>query len=259
MESLWMIEGRNAGRELDRYVRNFSQRYGESETGIMHGAYGHRWRQHFDVEGGSEQGRLPDQIETIVRMLRADPTSRRAVLAMWDPVADLATPHTDIPCNTHIYFRCRTERGYPVLDMTVCCRSNDLVMGMCGANAVHMSVLQEYVAALLEREVGTYTQISNNLHYYTRDEARLPADDAPVRCLYSGGVVVPTPLFNSLGEARPVFVETEALHSAWMRCEGHEMSEDVATRIVEMTAGDWRRACSEWIERRLEARARRAS
>ena len=50
--------------------------------------------------------------------------------------------------------------------MTVCNRSNDLIWGCCGANAVHMSYLQEYVASMVNVKVGTYTQFTQNLHAY---------------------------------------------------------------------------------------------
>ena len=52
------------------------------------------------------------------------------------------------------------------MDITVTNRSNDAVYGCYGANAYHMSVLQEYLAARIGVEVGTYTQFSNNLHMY---------------------------------------------------------------------------------------------
>lgn len=58
-----------------------------------------------------------------------------------------------------------------VLDMTVLNRSNDLVWGMLGANYVHFSFLQEYMAARLGVEVGRYTQFSNNLHVYTENNS----------------------------------------------------------------------------------------
>lgn len=53
-----------------------------------------------------------------------------------------------------------------VLDMTVVNRSNDLVWGMLGANVVHFSMLQEYLANRLEVVVGKYHHITNNLHVY---------------------------------------------------------------------------------------------
>lgn len=65
-------------------------------------------------------------------------------------------------CNTHAYFRVHNNR----LDMTVCCRSNDAVWGAYGANVVHFSFLQEYMAAHIGVDMGVYYQISNNFHAY---------------------------------------------------------------------------------------------
>ena len=53
--------------------------------------------------------------------------------------------------------------------MTVCNRSNDMLWGAYGANAVHMSMLQEYLASRLEIAVGEYTQISDSFHVYQND------------------------------------------------------------------------------------------
>lgn len=86
-------------------------------------------------------------------------------------------------CNTQVYFALRKDRviiptypdelpprwmaGKTYLDMTVCNRSNDLIWGMLGANAVHFSMLLEYMAAQLGVEVGLYHQFTNNCHAYT--------------------------------------------------------------------------------------------
>jgi hypothetical protein len=50
--------------------------------------------------------------------------------------------------------------------MTVINRSNDMVWGCLGANYVHMSFLQEYIACSLGLKVGLYHQFTNNLHVY---------------------------------------------------------------------------------------------
>jgi thymidylate synthase len=195
MEALWMLAGRNDADWLDQFVGDFSKRFAEerdSVTGksVQHGAYGYRWRRHFDVEGGGEIG-APDQLDKAVELLRRNPEDRRVVIAMWDPVADLGKDKRDIPCNTHIYLRVQKEDpqkfgvdvnnpnpdgsdyqimdaidGRAVLDLTVCCRSNDAVWGAHGANAVHFSVLQEYLAARIGVGVGTLCQFSNNYHVY---------------------------------------------------------------------------------------------
>lgn len=191
-ESLWMLAGRDDAAFLNRYVKDFGARYADGEK--VHGAYGHRWRHALGF----------DQLNIIVGMLRRDSSTRQAVLQMWDATEtledaqktypgsdDLIGSWRDRPCNTHVYFRVREEFG-PLeksknfertgvisqavrrkLDMTVCCRSNDMVMGAYGANAVHFSFLQEYVAARVGIEVGLYYQFSNNFHVYEADAHRL--------------------------------------------------------------------------------------
>lgn len=179
-EALWMLNGSN---NLD-YLLWFNSKFGDySDDGVtLHGAYGHRWREYFGY----------DQLEWIIDELAANPTSRRCVLQMWDGgrtefVLDrnsqghllntctwkaidgtgdlyIATHGgKDVPCNTNAYFLVNNGK----LDMTVCNRSNDAIWGMLGANVVHFSFLQEYMAAAIGIPVGVYHQVTNNLHVYT--------------------------------------------------------------------------------------------
>lgn len=155
MEALWMLAGRNDVQWLARFNEQMRE-YSDNGT-EFHGAYGHRLRKGFRC----------DQLVECAYMLQKDWTTRRAVASIWDPDRDLAARSRDIPCNDLVMFRGRQAfQGVPVLDMTVCNRSNDLVWGMCGANAAHFSYIHEYVAALSGMKVGVYTQISNNLHVY---------------------------------------------------------------------------------------------
>lgn len=178
MESVWMLAGWQDARWLDRYVGDFSSRFAE-DGGLQHGAYGHRWRQHF-TDGTTRNGILQfrDQIVEIGRLLREKPETRQAVMAMWDPMSDLGAVKRDIPCNTHVYFRSRPAAEADTdkrrwLDVTVCCRSNDIIWGAYGANAVHMSIMGEVVAALSDMRLGAYYQISNNWHVYMDAYARI--------------------------------------------------------------------------------------
>lgn len=159
MESVWML----AGRCDVAFPVRFNKRFVEySDNGAtFNGAYGFRWRHHFSR----------DQLNDAVEMLKNDPTSRRVVVAMWDAEHDLMSPSLDIPCNTHIYF----EVLGGTLNMTVCNRSNDVLWGAFGANAVHMSIMQEYLANRLNIEVGLYRQFTNNLHLYTGVLGRMQA------------------------------------------------------------------------------------
>jgi thymidylate synthase len=186
-ESLWMLAGRNDVAALNRYITDFGTRFAEAD-GTVHGAYGHRWRKAFGF----------DQLESIVHKLKTNPQDRQCVLQMWDGRAnavkfdgeilsepfgsnDLDGNWKDRPCNTQVYFRLRKETSveglgrafttpdslWPVLDMLVTCRSNDIVYGAYGANAVHFSILHEYMAGRLGGVVvGKMEQLSFNYHAY---------------------------------------------------------------------------------------------
>jgi len=152
-EALWTLAGRKDLKFLETYVSRIRE---FSDDGVtLNGAYGWRWRNHFSI----------DQLTAVIDLLTTVPNTRRAVLAMWDGGHDMyhARSSKDVPCNTTIYF---SRRGQS-LDMTVCCRSNDALWGAYGANAVHMSFLQSFVAGALGICVGRYFQVSNDLHLYT--------------------------------------------------------------------------------------------
>jgi thymidylate synthase len=151
MEAMWMLAGREDGAFLDHYIKDFSKRFGHD--GVIMDAYGYRWR----------HGLLFDQLNEIVSQLSKDPTTRQCVLQMWGAyhAPDLLSKFSK-PCNLVATFRIWNKK----LDMTVFNRSNDLIWGCCGANAVHFPILQEYIAGKLEREIGNYWQISTNLHLY---------------------------------------------------------------------------------------------
>jgi hypothetical protein len=164
-EACWMLAGRDESAGLDHYVKDFGARFAE-EGGIVAGAYGYRWRFQFGF----------DQLSHLAEKLRDDPATRQAVLQMWDATVgdrsgadDLRGRWRDRPCNTQAYFRMR--RG--ALDMLVTCRSNDMVMGAYGANAVHFAFLHQYLAARVGVPAGTYTQLSNDFHAYVGDLERL--------------------------------------------------------------------------------------
>lgn len=164
MEALWMMAGRNDSEWVAQFnprMRDFAE-----PNGRIHGAYGYRWRQSFGM----------DQIREVIKMLRVDPTTRRAVIGMWHPEWDLNSPgKKDLPCNTHIYFRSRKN----FLDMTVCNRSNDLVWGALGSNVVHFSILHEFIAHAVGQQMGSMFQFTNNLHIYERHWKYL---DVPPDC-----------------------------------------------------------------------------
>lgn len=156
-----MLAGRSDAAFLNNYVRDFGDRFA-NELGILDGAYGARWRMHFcnyDIYGPNDKY---DQLDDIVKKLSKDPHDRRVVIQMWDPTVDNRPETKDACCNQQALPRIVNGR----LDLTVTCRSNDVVWGAMGANICHFSVLLEYLAGRIGVPVGRLYQFSNNYHIY---------------------------------------------------------------------------------------------
>ena len=249
-EALWMLAGRQDARWLDQFVSDFSKRYSEDD-GRLHGAYGYRWRNHFGA----------DQLKEVVEILGEDPTSRQAVIQMWDSDSDLGVPGLlDRPCNTQIYLRIRED----VLDLCVMCRSNDIVWGAYGANAVHFTLLQEYLAGQIGVGVGRFTQFSWNWHMY--DNTKHLADHAAANGWQS------YPGFQSLMtypktfdrevqayisdpdsavDAKNQFLAVTAL-SMWKANQARKQKDmtEALNWAGLISAPDWRQATLAWLKRR---------
>lgn len=266
MESLWMLAGRRDVEWISRFSSNIAQ---FSDDGVMfNGAYGHRWRHYFGV----------DQLAEIIKNLRGNRDCRRQVLTMWS-ARDLTHQDTkDVPCNTQAFFQISGD-GY--LDMMVTNRSNDMIWGAYGANAVHFSMLLEVLAYFIGAKTGTYTQVSMNTHVYERHfslvetmAARASDVLSGVRlghsCPYERQRVKPYPAVGNLNWFRDLdaFMEgttrgyTNAffpevalpLQEAWMtyKEKGRNYLERAALKAGECQASDWRTAAVEWIRRREE-------
>lgn len=262
MEGLWMLAGRNDVEWISRFNATFKQFSDDGE--IFHAAYGHRWRRRFGI----------DQLKSVIDMLRRDPDTRRAVIAMWDPVADFDHDGKDFPCNLNISFRIRDKGDIsPHLDMTVFNRSNDIIWGAYGANAVHMTMMHEYVASHLGLPMGTYTQVSNDYHAYQEILDKVGEPDPHPMCPYDMGRVNTMPMVEEAGcwdaelkhwmedwrQARiynnPIFPQV-ATPMRWAHEYYKEKNYPKALEMVSrIHAPDWRRSCREWLTRRAEKHA----
>ena len=159
-EAAWMLCGRNDIKLLANLAKNMANYSVDGVT--QHAAYGHRWSHHFGF----------DQLAVIIDKLRSSPQTRQAVLQIWDATADLADTEEnskDRACNLSCVFMPRINKeGFTSLDMMVSNRSNDIVWGAYGANAVHFSFLHHLVAELSGFAVGVYRQVSDNYHMYSQ-------------------------------------------------------------------------------------------
>ncbi len=257
MEAFWMLAGRRDVASLMHY--NAGMVKYSDDGASFHGAYGHRWRHHFGT----------DQLVRIIELLRTNPDDRRIVLQMWDTRVDLGQQGLDFPCNNLCYFR---QSAQGELDMTIVCRSNDALFGAYGANAVHFSVLHEFIAAMVGMTMGKMHQLSNNLHLYSETASR-----AGTPALYTGYTEQTTPLFWPMPDADPraVLADIERLwddhhpdrtsahlpHStdlliagmreAWAGWKGKHW-DCFCSGTSYIPHEDWARACIEWGDRRRE-------
>lgn len=279
MEGLWMLAGRNDAAWISQFSANISQ---FSDDGVVfHGAYGHRWINHFNKEiptdpnveydGGGWESHF-NQLQMIANILKANPDDRRCVLQMWDCERDLGQEGKDFPCNTQIYFRISVDGR---LNMTVLNRSNDIIWGAYGANAVHMSMLQEFMAAWLGVPIGAYWQVSNDYHaYYDVFEKHIGVTQESYYNPYALGTVSPFPMVNGPIEDwlsdlemfmdegpipamkdrffRKVVSPMYNAWFAWKQTEGSKKQrvQNALEQLSSCIATDWKLACEEWLIRR---------
>ena len=295
-EFLWLISGRNDVEWLCQFLPRMKEFSNDGET--FAGAYGYRWRNWFEDSATAET----DQLVKIIRMLRKDHNDRRAVLQMWDPKSDLENPGCkDLPCNTNAYPYIRPYPDGDRLDLTVCCRSNDVCLGAYGANICQFSFLLEYLAGMIGVPVGIYRQVSNSWHAYSSNWEKLtglpfPSESSPSANLlpnppeaasrvlampsdpYSEGLVSPYPLVSdpeTWDEDLYEFMRYTEGSIGWVPKFRNDFFSQVAmplwltwshwkagtvaiaqSRLCDCMASDWKLACQQWIDRRLDARAR---
>lgn len=174
-EALWMLQGRNDLEPLVRYAKQMGEYSDDGK--FLNGAYGQRWRRHFGY----------DQLAIIAKRLQTNPDDRRSVLSIWDGTLgfDLNSASKDVPCNTTVTFQINHVGK---LEMTVFNRSNDILWGAYGANAVHFAFLHEYMAAWIGAPLGVYRQISVNWHGYEATLGQvIPRDQKDIGNPYAEG------------------------------------------------------------------------
>lgn len=262
MEGLWMIAGRNDVDWISQFNSTIDQ---FSDDGVtFHGAYGHRWMNHFDDNSDGNSYAL-DQLDIVIERLKKDPTDRRCVVSMWDPVVDLGKDGKDFPCNTQIYFKI-TVLG--ALDMIVLNRSNDIIWGAYGANVVHMSMMMEYVASSIGVPLGIYRQMSNDFHAYKEIfESKKDVFDEEPRKYPGAFPMVNSPISTWDGELKmfieegPVMGFTDPFFrkvaspmfqawKTWKDKQNPNRIDDAISCMESCVAEDWKIACIEWLERR---------
>lgn len=160
-ETLWVLAAKdNSIIDLKKFIPRAPE---YSDDGLT-------WRAGYSERLRKYGSRGTDQIKYIYDTLRADPSSRQAVMNLWDADLDCYDAiHTDEllktgdrPCSQHLAFTIRDG----VLDCLFVMRSNDVIFGLTGINFYEFTTIQEIMAGMLECEIGKFNYISNSLHVY---------------------------------------------------------------------------------------------
>ena len=154
-EFLWYLSGETKLDFIDYYVPGRFQEESDDQITVRSG-YGERL---FSFNG-------VNQIENVIKLLRQKPSSRRAVIQLFD-ATDLLTHYKSIPCTCTLQFMARNDR----LNMFVSMRSNDAFLGL-PHDVFSFTMLQELVARSVGMEVGEYKHCAGSLHLYNKHAAR---------------------------------------------------------------------------------------
>ncbi len=97
----------------------------------------------------------------VIPLLREHPETRRALVALADPVADDVTVEKNYISLLSIWFRISEGK----LRVTAVIRSNDFLLGW-PANIYQIHLLQQYVAQRIHVPCGAITTISLSAHFF---------------------------------------------------------------------------------------------
>ncbi len=176
-ELIWYWSGSNKLELIDYYIKDAYTK--ESEDGItVKSGYGERF---FNYKLNEIDSPI-NQIENIINLLKARPTSRKAVIQLYS-AKDLAEKLSSVPCTCTLQFLIRDGQ----LNLLVNMRSNDAFLGL-PHDVFVFTMIQEILARELSVEVGFYQHCAGSMHLYDEhqdkaqkylDEGFFPCDPMP--------------------------------------------------------------------------------
>lgn len=153
-EVLWYLSKTRSIEMIKAYAPQYEK---FAEDGVAHGAYGYR------IDNNAKE----NQLELLVEHLRAKPSSRQAIITLWE-ASDLwhsvKDERKDLPCTLSLQFLIRKNRLHLVTTM----RSNDAWLGL-PYDVFAFTCLQWLVASVLDIEPGTYTHQAGSMHLYEKN------------------------------------------------------------------------------------------
>lgn len=153
-ELCWYLSGSDETDVIARYAPAYKQL---DEGGRIAGAYGPRFVA-FDSR---------NQVRYVIDKLNQSPTSRQAVIQLFDH-EDVGAGHKDVPCTCTLQYFVREGQLVAVTYM----RSNDVYLGL-PHDVFCFTMLQELIARTLDVGLGAYHHVVGSLHVYEKDAAAI--------------------------------------------------------------------------------------
>jgi thymidylate synthase len=154
VSSVWILLGRNDLAALMPFNPRGASFSADGFT--LSAAFGHRLRA---LDG--------DQVSTALQLIRADPSTRRAV-CMIGRAGDLVSPMPDFPCASLIQYFRRADALHAVVYM----RSQSL-FGVFPYDVVNFRYLQWIAARQLGARLGSLHMTFGSLHVYEKETERV--------------------------------------------------------------------------------------
>lgn len=151
-ELLWYLAGSDTLEFICYYARRYEENSSDGVT--VHGAYGPRLLRMRDSI---------NQIENVLALLKAKPTSRRAVIQLFG-AEDLTQDFKEIPCTCTLQFVIRDKHLHLLTNM----RSNDAFVGL-PHDVFAFTMIQEIFASILGVALGSYRHAVGSMHLYDDD------------------------------------------------------------------------------------------
>jgi thymidylate synthase len=176
-ETVWILSGRGDAEWICHFNSQLQKFLDQDNIKGFHAPYGERLRHYgkssrFGGDSPVSEDFWVDQFDVVIKELRNDPGSRRAVMLIGNPLFDHAKSN-DRPCNIALSYKVRNGK----LHATTFNRSNDMILGLTYTNIVQFTTIQESLAAILGVELGPYIHYSDSLHIYTSDKIVPKLDD----------------------------------------------------------------------------------
>ena len=171
-ELIWFLNGDTNITYLNQHGVRIWNEWAD-EIGDLGPVYGKQWR-----KWETNDGRVIDQVEQAIDMIKNNPNSRRIIVSAWN-VGELEEMAL-MPC--HAFFQFHVAGGK--LNCQLYQRSADVFLGV-PFNIASYALLTHMMAQVCELEAGTFVHTIGDAHLYTNhlEQTKLQLSRTPIEPL----------------------------------------------------------------------------